>query len=175
MPKLDNQTIQLALIALIALAMLTQAFVLLAIFVAMRKAAKGIREQIEDLRFSIAPVIENARDFFTRLAPKVEQTTDDLAALTRALRVQTADVQSAATEIVARARRQASRLDTMLSSALDAIDRANAFVTDAIAKPMRQVSAILASAKAVVESLRNSEAASPSESNHTPGANDTFV
>jgi len=175
MPKLDNQTIQLALFALIALAMLTQAIVLLVAFVSMRKAAKGIREQIDDLRFSILPVIENARDLFTRLAPKVEQTTDDLAALTRALRVQTADVQSAATEIVARARRQASRLDTMLSNVLDAIDRANAFMTDAIAKPVRQFSAVLASAKAVVESLRNSEPASRAKSNHAPGDNDMFV
>jgi len=175
MPKLDNQTIQLALFALIALAIAMQAIVMLATFFAMRKAAKDIRDQIEDLRFSIAPVIENARDLFTRLAPKVEQTTEDLAALTRALRVQAADVQSAATEIVARARRQASRLDTMLSNLLDAIDRANAFMTDAIAKPMRQFSAVLASAKAVVESLRNSEPASRSKSNHAPGENDMFV
>ena len=72
-------------------------------------------------------------------------------------------MQSAANEIVARVRRQASRLDTMLSSVLDAVERAGAFMADAVAKPMRQLSAVLASAKAVVESLRSAEPASRSQ------------
>ena len=175
MPKLDNQTIQLALVALIALAMLVQAIVLFASFVAMRKAARAMRDQIEDMRSVIMPLVYSVQDLFTRLTPKVEQTTDDLAALTHALRLQTADVQSAATEIVARARRQANRVDALLTSVLDAVDRASAFMADAVAKPMRQLSAVLASAKAVVESLRNAEPAAHSQANRTPGDNDMFV
>ena len=46
--KIDNQTIQLALIALVALAMLVQAIVLLAAFVAMRKAARSINEKLKE-------------------------------------------------------------------------------------------------------------------------------
>ena len=175
MPKLDNQTIQLALVALIALAMLMQAIVLLAAFIAMRKAARAVQEQLEDLRASIIPVVESARDLFANLAPRIEQTTEDLAALTHALRLQTADVQTAATEIIARARRQASRFDTMLSSLLDAVDRASAFMADAVAKPMRQLSAVLASAKAVVESLRNADPASRSQGGRAGGDDDMFV
>ena len=45
MPKLDNQTIQLALVAGIALAMLMQTIVLLAAFIALRKAARAMRER----------------------------------------------------------------------------------------------------------------------------------
>ena len=121
------------------------------------------------------PVIENTRDLIARIAPKIEATTSDLAVLTRALRDQTADVQSAADEIVARVRRQASRIDTMLSSVLDAVDRANAFMADTVAKPMRQLSAFLASAKAVVESLRSTEGASRADANRASSDNDLFV
>ncbi len=121
------------------------------------------------------PVIENTRDLFARLAPKIESTTSDLAVLTRALRDQTADVQAAADEIIARARRQASRLDTMLSSVLDAVDRASAFMADTVAKPMRQLSAFLASAKAVVESLRSTEGAPRAEASRRSSDNDMFV
>jgi hypothetical protein len=47
----------------------------------------------------------------------------------------------------------------MLTGTLDAIDRASGFVTDAVSRPMRQLSRLLASAKAIVESLRNSDSA----------------
>jgi methyl-accepting chemotaxis protein len=175
MPKFDTQTLQLALVAMVALAMLIQAIVLLAALSAVRKLAKSIIEEIEDLRSSVMPVIESTRDLFARVAPKIESTTADLAVLTRALRDQTADVQAAADEIIARARRQASRVDTMLSSVLDAVDRAGAFLADTVAKPMRQLSAFLASAKAVIESLRSTEGAPRTEANRASGDNDLFV
>jgi ABC-type transporter Mla subunit MlaD len=175
MPNLDTQTIQLALVAAVALAIVIQAIVLVAALFVLRKLAKSISEEIEDLRSSVMPVIESTRDLFARLAPKIEATTSDLAALTRALRDQTADVQAAADEIIARARHQATRVDTMLSSVLDAVDRAGAFMADTVSKPMRQLSAFLASARAVVESLRRSEGTPRAEANRASGDNDLFV
>ena len=176
MTNLDNQTIQLALVVAVALAFVLQAIVLLAVFVVIRKAARSMREDLEDLRSSIAPIIYNTRDLLTRLTPKIEETTSDLAVLTHSLRMQAADVQSAADEIVDRVRRQASRLDTMLSNLLDAVERASAFMADAVAKPMRQISAILASAKAVIESLRTADpAAARAQSNRANGDNDMFL
>ena len=56
--------------------------------------------------------------------------------------MQTADVQSAANEIIARVRSQASRLDAMLTHVLDTLERAGNFMADAVNKPMRQLSAI---------------------------------
>jgi hypothetical protein len=175
MSKVDNQTIQLVLIALVAFAMLVQASVLLAAFIAMRKAARAIDEKLEVFNSSVTPLIDNTRSLLTRLTPKVEQTADDVAALTHSLRVQSADVQSAASEIVARARAQASRLDSMLSHVLDTLERTGNFMSDAVNKPMRQLSAILASVKAVVESLRSGVHEPRSSANRGSGDHDIFV
>jgi len=175
MPKLDNQTIQLALIALVALAMLVQAIVLFTAFIAMRKAARAMDEKLEAFSSSVTPLIDNTRALVTRLTPKIEETANDLAALTHSLRVQTADVQYAANEMIARARIQAGRLDAMLSHVLDTLDRAGNFMTDAVNKPMRQLSAILASVKAVVESLRSGVPEPASRSNPPSGDHDMFV
>jgi methyl-accepting chemotaxis protein len=110
------------------------------------------------------------------MTPKIEETTGDLAALAHTLRTQAADVQSAANEIVDRVRRQAGRLDTMLSNVLDAVERASVFMADTVAKPMRQLSAVLASVKAVVESLRTVDPAAPrSQSSRAHSDNDMFV
>ena len=61
MPKFDNQTIELVLIALVALAMLVQAIVLLAAFIAMRKAALSIDQKLDAFSSSVMPLIDNTR------------------------------------------------------------------------------------------------------------------
>jgi uncharacterized protein YoxC len=175
MSKLDIQTIQLALIALVALAMLIQAIVLLAAFMAMRKAARSVNEKLEELRSSLVPLLDKTRALVTRLTPKIEETAEDLAALTHSLRVQTSDVQYAANEIIARVRSQASRLDALLSNVLDAVERAGSFMADAVNKPLRQLSAILASVKAAVESLRDYAPSPRSQANRVTGNHDMFV
>jgi DNA anti-recombination protein RmuC len=175
MSKLDTQTIQLALFALVALAMMVQAIVMFAAFIVMRKAARTADEKFEAFQSSVTPLIDNTRALVTRLTPKIEQTADDLAALTHSLRVQTADVQSAANEMIARARNQASRLDAMLTHVLDTLDRTGHFMTYAVNKPIRQFSAILASVKAVVESLRSGVPEPGSRSNPPPRDHDMFV
>jgi methyl-accepting chemotaxis protein len=159
MPKLDTQTIVLAVVAVTALAVLLQAIILLAIFIAVRKAARSLKEEAEDLRSSLMPIIYNTRDLFTRLAPKVEATVTDVAEMTHGLREQSAEVRSTVAHVLVRVNRQANRVDGMLTSILDTIDRASGFVTDAVSRPMRQLSRLLASAKAIVESLRSSESA----------------
>jgi methyl-accepting chemotaxis protein len=159
MPNLDNQTIQLIFIAVTALAVLMQAIILLAIFVAVRKAARSITEQVEDLRASVMPILDTTRNLINRVAPKIEDATADLAEITHGLRAQTAQMESAATEIVDRVRRQTNRLDKMFTGVLDSVDKAGAFVADAVSKPVRQISGLLASLKAIVESLRTSAAA----------------
>ena len=48
-------------------------------------------------------------------------------------------------------------------------------MADAISKPMRQLSAVLASAKAAVESLRSYEPAPRSKTDRMSGDDDMFV
>jgi ElaB/YqjD/DUF883 family membrane-anchored ribosome-binding protein len=177
--QINNQTIELILIALVAVAMVVQAIVLMAAVAAMRKAARSLVEKMEEFRSSVVPLVDKTRELFTRVSPKIEETADDLAVLTHALRQQTTDVQNAADEIVSRARRQANRIDSMLTNVLDSLERAGGFMADAVSKPMRQVNALMASAKAVIESLRgsapSSASAPPAQPNHAPGDSDLYV
>jgi methyl-accepting chemotaxis protein len=159
MPKLDNQTIMLAIVAVTALAVLLQVFILLGIFIAVRKATRTLNEQVEELRNAAMPILTNTRDLITRVTPYVESTVVDVAEVAHGLREQTAHMETAAKGIIERLRQQSSRVDAMFSNVLDAVDRAGSFLTDAVGKPARQLAGMLASVKAVVESLRNSDAA----------------
>jgi hypothetical protein len=175
MQNFDHQTLELVLLVLVAVAMLVQALVLLAAFLTMRKAAKSMNDRIEEVRISVMPILETSRDLITKLAPRIDSASEDLVSITHSIRAQTADLQTAANEMVGRARSQANRLDSILTNFFDAMDRAGGFVADCINKPMRQLSALLASAKAVVESLRSSSPTNRAPSNHVPGDHDMFV
>jgi uncharacterized protein YoxC len=161
---MNHETIELACIALGALALLMQSAILLAIYIGVSKGTKKMQDEIEDMRSSVMPVlkdtrelVDNAREMFVRIGPKVESTVNDVSEVTRSLRAQATDVEVSLQEILERVRKQAGRVDTMFSSSLDAVDKATAFVTETVAKPVRQLSGILAGVKAVVESLGASE------------------
>jgi methyl-accepting chemotaxis protein len=180
-PRLDSQTILLALAVVTGLAVLLQTFILLAIFVTMRKAASSIQKEIGSLRASLMPVIydtqellassrdtminaqqfvANAQGFLTRVSPKVEAAAGDLAEITHGLRSQTTQMQSSILEILELVRKQSHRVDHMVTGVLNTADRAGGYVTDVVSRPMRQISTILSVAKAVIESLRGSGAKS---------------
>ncbi len=159
MPNLDNQTIMLAIVAVTALAVLLQAFILLAIFLSVRKAARSLKEQVEEIRSAAMPIIYNTRELMTRVTPYVESTVFDVATMAHGLREQTVQVETTAKDMLERLRKQSSRVDAMLSSVLDGVDRAANFLTDAVGKPARQLKGVLASVKAVVESLRSADGA----------------
>ncbi len=158
MPKLDNETILLVVAGVTALAMVVQTILLIAVFAAVRKAANAVREEVEDLRSSVMPLVYNARDLYERLAPKIEAAVGDVAEIAEGLRVQTAQLQTTALETMERLRRQTSRLDHMFTAVLDAVDRAGGFVAEAVSRPVRQMAGVLSSIKAVVESLRTTAA-----------------
>jgi uncharacterized protein YoxC len=170
MPKFDNQTIELAFTAVTALAVLLQAIVLLAIYLALRKGIASLRAEVEDLRSSLTPMVDNAKELIensrvlvdktqallARVGPKAESTVNDMARVARGVRDQTAQAEFTAKDIIERTRRQTERLDAMATNALDTVDRAGSYVVETVGRPARQLAGIIAAAKAIVESLRGS-------------------
>jgi len=154
----DIQNATLALVAIAAVALVVQTIGMLAILSIARKAVRDLREEMEHYRSSLSPVILKTREVVQNVAPKIEQAADELTAITRTLRAQTADIQTAADDIIDRTRHQVGRVDHMLTSIFDRLERAGVFMSDAVAKPMRQLSGLIASVKAVVETLREPQA-----------------
>jgi methyl-accepting chemotaxis protein len=170
----ESQVILLVIAGLIALALLAQALVLLAILFGLRKTAGSVQKQLDEMRSSVMPFYKDARDVFIRVAPRIEQTTNDLAELAHTLRTQSDDVKAVTSGIIESTRRQAARIDHVATTVLDAADRAVAFTSETVVKPMRQVSGVLAAVKAVVDVLRSHNGARPRPSSK-PGEPQMFV
>ena len=124
MPNVDNQTIALIFIGIAAVALVLQTIFLIVLASTIGKASRTALDEIESMRSSVMPIIYNTREVITRLSPKIEEAADELTALTKSLRAQTADVQLAADEMIGRAQRVAARIDAMASTVLDSVERA---------------------------------------------------
>jgi len=118
-----------------------------------RKAAHSIQEEIKELRASVMPVIFSTSEFITRVAPKIETTTHDVAEIVQGSKVRIAALESTVNEILTRLHYQTARIDGMVTDALDTVDRVGGYVTETVAKPVRQISGLVAAAKAIVDAL----------------------
>ena len=169
----NHEILELAFVVVAALALVLQTAILFALYLAVSKSAKSMKTEIEEVRSAVMPTVERTRDLIERMAPKVEQTMADVAEITRSVRTQAVEIETVTKDLVARVRKDTSRIDGMLANTLDAVDKAGDFVTRAVNKPMRQISGVLASIKAVVESLSTY---TPAQPNHTrPDNEDMFV
>lgn len=185
---MNTQTILVAFVALTGFALVVQAAILLAVFLAAKKAAEKLRQDFDELRESALPFLQASRDALSRVAPKIEPITadimkaaanvnaisSDLAQITSKVRGQVDTVQESTADLVERVKHQATRVDSMVTTTLDAADKVGGFLQQTVSGPARQLSAILAAAKAVIESLRNSDAAS-SRRAHTTNDHETFI
>jgi len=158
MPNLENQTILLAILVVTALAVLLQAFILMGILFAVRRLSSSLKQEIEDLRSSVMPICDRVGDFLDHSGPKLEAAIEDAAALTHNLRQVTVLAEITTQDILQRVYRQSTRVDAMLSNVLDGLDRASVVVAQAVVKPARQISGLLAFADAAIDSLRSSRA-----------------
>jgi len=173
MPKMDTETVMLAFVIVTGLAVILQTVILLAIFLTVRKTAHSVATQVEELRSAVMPFVYNTRELFSRLAPKVESTVEDLSQVARSLRGQSTEMQNSVHEILEKLRQQADRLDHMFSNALNEVDRASGFVVNVVSGPVRKISGLLNSVKAIAESLRNSSARARQK--RAAAETDTFI
>src|ERR1700761_4059534 len=154
-----------------------QAFVMLGLFLSVRKGVKVIQQQLDDLRVNVLPVVHDTKKLLTTVGPKIETVAADFAELTARLRARSVHIDASATHILQTVERQTSRLDTMLTNVLDTADRAGAVVADVMSVPLRQLSGIAAFARSALSTFRTPPPRNVSEPQptHSPADKDLFV
>lgn len=147
--------IEIVILALVSVALLLQALFVLLVLIGMGKVSRMVKEEIADVRSNVMPMIQDTRELLTKVSPKIESTAEDLSAILHSLREPSAKLGSAGTELAERIQRQSARVEGMLSDLLNTADRTGTVVAGTVAKPIRRLAGLVASAKAVVETLRS--------------------
>jgi hypothetical protein len=140
-------------IALTGLAVLLQACVLLAMYLAMRKSGDRMEALVAEVKTKFLPTVEQAQAMMTEIRPKLEIIAENLAETTTAMRVQVLRVDATVNDVVDRARLQVIRADELLSRTLDRVEQTSDMVHKTVISPVRQLSGLMQGITAGLEFL----------------------
>ncbi len=130
-------------IALTAAAVVIQAGILVALFLAVRKTSARMEELASEMKTKALPTVEAAQSMLTELRPKVEVITENLAQSSTLVRGQLQRVDAAVTDIVDRTRLQVIRADELLNRTMNRVEETTNAMHRTVVSPIRQASGLL--------------------------------
>jgi ABC-type transporter Mla subunit MlaD len=162
--SMQEPLIGLVFTAVVAVGVLLQAGVLLAILFAMKAAAKRVEkiaELVEQVEGNASPVLKTAKQTLTaakqlmdEVGPKLKTAANNLAEASETLGAQAKRLNESLGGLLKKTETQAERVDEMITSTLNSVADATAALQRAIVEPVRQVSAILNALRAALDALR---------------------
>jgi hypothetical protein len=152
---MENLTI---FIALTAFAILLQAGILVAMYVAMRKSSQRMEALATEVRNKVLPTIEQAQSLVTEVRPRIEIIAENVEQTTSQLRSQLERIDAAVADAVDRGRLQIIRADELLSRTLDRVEHTSEMVQKTVVSPVRHISGIMQGITAGLEFLLNRRA-----------------
>ena len=130
-------------VAFTGAAVLLQALVLLAMYVAMRKSSQRMQALAEDVKNKVMPTVAEAQHMLTVLRPKVEVIVENLEETTTIVRAEIKRVDAAVNDVVDRARLQVIRADELMSRTLDRVEQTSEMVHKTVVSPVRHLSGLM--------------------------------
>jgi len=140
-------------IALTAAAVLLQAGILVAMYVAMRKSSARMEALALEVKTKAVPTLEAAQAMLTELRPRLTVIADNLMETTISVRSQVERMDATVSDTVDRARLQIIRADELLSRTLDRVEETSDMVHRTVVSPVRQFSGLIQGVTAGIEFL----------------------
>ena len=137
---------------------LLQAFVLVAMYLAVRKIgakveslATEVQDNVlpkvsslaTDMKDKVLPAVDTAHAMLIELKPKIETVVDDVSSTTSMVRAQVVRIDAALTDVVDRTRLQVIRADEMVSHTMDKIEETGDMVRKTVVSPVKHISGVV--------------------------------
>ena len=140
--------------AVTSLGVLLQAFVLLAMFLAVRRLANRVHAITDQLEPHLVPTVAAARSLVEDVSPKLKVASTNLVEASHTLRRQADHVTATIDDLLDKTAVQANRVDEIVTASIDSASHATQAVQHAFSVPVRQASALFAGLKAGFDVLR---------------------
>ena len=157
----DNLTL---FIAITAAAVVLQMFVLLAMYMAMRKLSAKLQSVTDETQSRLLPILDNAKamqqevkSFLETSRPKIDVILDNLAHVTTTARTDIERVDTTLHDLLDRVRLQVIRVDEMVTHTLDLVEETSEKVQHSVMSPVRHVSGIVQAISVGVGTFFNSQ------------------
>lgn len=130
-------------IALTGIAVLLQAGVLLAMYLAMRKTTNDLQALASEVRTRVMPSIDQAHQIITDLRPKLDVIAENVRDTSTTVKAQVQRLDATVNDMVDRARLQVIRADELLTRTLDRVEHTSEVVQKTVVSPVRQISGLM--------------------------------
>jgi hypothetical protein len=130
-------------VLLTGLAVLLQASVLAAMYVALRKSGERMEALATEVKTKVLPAVEQAQAIMTEVRPKLQVIADNLEQTTTTVRAQIQRIDAAVNDIVDRTRLQVIRADELLSRTMDRVEQTSEVVQKTVISPVRQFAGLM--------------------------------
>jgi len=147
------ENLTMVFIAVTAAAVLLQAGILTALYLAVRKSTARMEAVALELKTKAVPTLESAEAMLTELRPRLTVIADNLMETTISVRSQVERVDATVSDAVDRARLQVIRADELLSRTLDRVEETSDVVHQTVISPVRQFSGLIQGVTAGIEFL----------------------
>jgi methyl-accepting chemotaxis protein len=140
-------------IALTGAAVVLQAGILAALYLAMRKSSARMEALAVEVKTKALPALESAQEILTELRPKLTVIADNLTETTHSVRSQVERMDATVNDVVDRARLQIIRGDELLTRTLDRVEETSDMVHNTVVSPVRQFAGLIQGVTAGIEFL----------------------
>jgi hypothetical protein len=147
------QNLTVLFIAITGIAVVLQAVVLTAMYLAMRQSSTRMESIASEVKTKALPALESTHALLTEIRPRLQVIAENLEDATTILRDQVHRVDATVTDIVDRSRLQVIRADELLSRTLDRVEQTSDLVHKTVVSPVRQFSGLLHGITAGIEFL----------------------
>jgi len=140
-------------IALTGAAVVLQAGILTALYLAVRKSIARMEALAIEVKTKALPTLETAQAILTELRPKLTVIAENLTETTHSVRTQVERMDATVSDVVDRARLQVIRADELLSRTLDRVEETSDIVHNTVVSPVRQFAGLIQGVTAGIEFL----------------------
>src|SRR4051794_31087874 len=150
---MENANLLTAFIAVTAAAVVVQALILIAMYLALRKTSARMEALAEKVKTKMLPTADMVQSMIVEYRPKVDSVVANVAESTAMVRAQMQRVDGLLTDVVDRTRLQVIRTDELVNRTLDKVESATEVVQRSVVSPVRQISGIFHGVTAGLEYL----------------------
>jgi ABC-type transporter Mla subunit MlaD len=138
---------------LVAVAVLIQAGMTIALWLALRKLPEHLEGLRADMKQHFDPLAQTVTEILSNAREPLRTITSNLADISKMLRERTSDVDGLVAEVVDKSRTQVIRLDRMVSDLVQKVETTSETVQRGVLAPIQEFSAVIKGMQAGLEFL----------------------
>jgi len=148
-----NSRLLMIFVGMVAIAMVVQAIVVIVTAAGAVKASKRALVIAEELHAKVGPLLDTTQGMLHDSAPKVKVITENLVEASHVVRSKAAEFDATASELNAKARAQAARVDGMVTGVLNTTSEISNTLQRAVQVPVKEFAGLVNGFKAGLDVL----------------------